>query len=397
MAIALTDEQGLRELERGIVGLVEQSALQRADHLLKQAIDEYASEDLRRAAETPARTATIDGWEHLCADMLEVDDNLRKRGDPGVAMVRISLVNRQEGDRQVGELRVERRFYKDSALCEYGIPAGLGLFPMGMAERPVRLTGLKAVMAIQRRWVPPGGIRGPEGFQWQIDHTLSGLLLILRYQQAVDRFLNHPGLPIAASLFVEMDHVAWPMEAGVVDFGPQARRHIAQEEHAPKPLNAAAEILAERSAERTANYQALIAETVAELREHYRLVRMFPFYRFRDRRKLGEMLDSRLGVACRAQGLPVQGVGWRMSKREFENFLLRWVQARNPDSVEDALDTRHVDSLHERWLKSAREENFQIGSAPLSLFALNLAWALKFGGPIVQDRWEHAGPYRLER
>lgn len=30
----------------------------------------------------------------------------------------------------------------------------------------------------------------------------------------------------------------------------------------------------------------------------------------------------------------------------------------------------------------------------MSLFELNLAWALKFSGPIVQDRWEHAKPYQ---
>lgn len=97
------------------------------------------------------------------------------------------------------------------------------------------------------------------------------------------------------------------------------------------------------------------------------------------------------------QGLSAQGVGWRMRKSDFEKFLRQWVQVRKPDSVEDALDTRHVDSLHERWLKSAREQNFQFDSAPLSLFALNLAWALKFGGPVVQDRWEQAAPYRVER
>jgi hypothetical protein len=30
----------------------------------------------------------------------------------------------------------------------------------------------------------------------------------------------------------------------------------------------------------------------------------------------------------------------------------------------------------------------------MSLFELNLAWVLKFGGPVVQVRWERTKPYQ---
>lgn len=397
MAIALSDINKLRKFERGIADLIEKSALQRADRVLKRAINRCGSEDLRKAAEVPADDACIDGWDQLCADVLEADGQFRQRGDRGVALVQLSLVNRQEGNQLVEELKVERKFYDRPDLNQYGGPTGSGISPVLETERPINLTGLEAIMVVQRRRFPSGDMRSAAEFRWWIDNILSGLLLIVRYHQAVDRYLISRGLPIAASLIVQMDHVAWPMEAGVEDFGPQIRRHIAQAEHESKPFDAAADILAERTGERRSNFQKIIADMVAEYREHYRLIRMFPFYRFLGRNKLGEMLNCQLGVACYAQDLPEQGVGWRMSKRDFERFLRQLVEALNPSSVEDALDTRHVNNLHGRWLEIVGQKDFNLGSMPSSLFELNLGWALKFGGPIVRDRWERAKPYSVDR
>ena len=88
------------------------------------------------------------------------------------------------------------------------------------------------------------------------------------------------------------------------------------------------------------------------------------------------------------------GVDWRMKKPNFELLLRQIAEARRVPSVDEALDELHVNQLHDRWLRVARESDFDLGSRPMSLFELNLAWAFKFGGPIVQYRWEHAKPYQ---
>ena len=147
-------------------------------------------------------------------------------------------------------------------------------------------------------------------------------------------------------------------------------------------------------AQRSAIVQSEINQAVAELRELYRLVRLFPFYRYKARRALGHMLTNLLKTWCQSQELPDVGVDWRMRQPDFERFLRQIAEARRVPSVDEALDVLHVNRLHDEWLRIARERNFDLGSRPMSLFELNLAWALKVGGPIVRERWKHARPYR---
>jgi hypothetical protein len=136
------------------------------------------------------------------------------------------------------------------------------------------------------------------------------------------------------------------------------------------------------------------SEAVAELREIYRLLRMFPFYQYKARNTLADQFTSQLKGWCQSQKLPDAGVGWRMQKSNFERLLRQIVQARKVSLVDEALDLRHVNRLHDKWLRVARDKNFDLGSRPESLFELNLAWALKFGGAVVQRRWKRAGPYQ---
>ena len=135
-------------------------------------------------------------------------------------------------------------------------------------------------------------------------------------------------------------------------------------------------------------------EAIAELRELYRLVHMFPFYRYKARKALADMLTSLLKAWCQSQELPDTGVHGRMRRLDFERFLRQIAEARGVPSVEAALDVHHVNRLHDEWLRVARERNFDLGCRPMSLFELNLAWALKAGGPIVRERWKQAQPYR---
>ena len=140
--------------------------------------------------------------------------------------------------------------------------------------------------------------------------------------------------------------------------------------------------------------QAETSEAIAELRELYRLVRMFPFYQYKARNTLADQLTSQLKGWCQSQDLPDAGVDWRVQKPNFERLLRQIPEARKVASVDEALNVLHVNHLHDKWLRLARERNFDLGHRPMSLFELSLAWALKFGGPVVQDRWERAKPYQ---
>jgi hypothetical protein len=145
--------------------------------------------------------------------------------------------------------------------------------------------------------------------------------------------------------------------------------------------------------DRSAIFQSQINEAIAELREQYRLVGMFPFWRNKARNTFADLLTDQLKTWCQSRGLSEAGVDWRMTQLDFERLLRQIVEARQVPSVDDALDVRHVNELHDKWLRIARERNFNLGSRPMSLFELNLAWALKFGTPVLKYRWEHAEPF----
>ncbi len=135
-------------------------------------------------------------------------------------------------------------------------------------------------------------------------------------------------------------------------------------------------------------------EAIAELRELYRLVRMFAFYQYKARNELGDQLTNQLKGWCLSQKLPDAGVDWRMKKPDFERFLRQIAEARKVDSVDATLSVLHVNELHDKWLRIAQQKDFDLGTRPGSLFELGLAWALKFGGPLVQGRWQRVKPYQ---
>jgi hypothetical protein len=99
---------------------------------------------------------------------------------------------------------------------------------------------------------------------------------------------------------------------------------------------------------------------------------------------------GRVQLWCKARELPQIGWGWRKGKGAFEDLLRRLAHSMNPPSMDSALDPVHVDLLHERRVKLAKDKDFNLGSSPVSLFERNLAWALTFRGPFVQTRWENA-------
>jgi hypothetical protein len=144
----------------------------------------------------------------------------------------------------------------------------------------------------------------------------------------------------------------------------------------------------------SASVQVETNEAIAELRELYRLVRMFAFYQYKARNTLADQLTNQLRGWCLSQDLPDAGVDGRMQKPDFERLLRQIAEARGVVSVDEALDVLHVNQLHDKWLRLAHQKDYDLGDRPGTLFELGLAWALKFGGPVVQGRWKRAKPYQ---
>src|SRR5262249_48137390 len=196
--------------------------------------------------------------------------------------------------------------------------------------------------------------------------TLASWFLYLRVHRALWSDLHTRGLPHRM-----------PVVVGQRDFGPRLDSVYMSKTipHDNETSRRVSRILAEREAERSRINQSEFNTAIAEARELYRVVRMFPFYRYKARNELADQVTSRLKMWCRSRNLPDVGVDWRMRKPAFERLLRQVAEARRGPSVDEALDVLHVNELHEKWLRTAREKNFDLGDRPMSLFELNLAYA----------------------
>lgn len=252
-------------------------------------------------------------------------------------------------------------------------------------------------------WMPASDLVGwrpqeiPPGFDVNVEPKLVFNTAQIGGKHAwSDMFLplTGPYLSDALGAALEAEHFTGISFGAFASDTRPAPRLMEPPDAAPFPHDAAAELLLEPLGDSRAILQVEINEAIAELRELYRIVRMFPFYRYKSRNTLADQLTGLLKTWCQSQELSDAGVDWRMKKPDFERFLRQIAEARRVPSIDEALNALHVDQLHDRWLRVAREKQFDLGSRPASLFELNLAWALKFGGPVVQDRWEHAKPYQ---
>ena len=219
---------------------------------------------------------------------------------------------------------------------------------------------------------------------------------MVKYHRLIDRTLEREGLPCSVAIQIRAGETARGYEVNIQDHDtPDARRFIAALAPTASSRNIAATTSARRKADLEARDKLDVIAMVAQLRESYRIVRLFPFYRFWWRRNFARYVDSILAACCSGQDLPQAGVGWRMSKPRFEALLHQVVEKRG-HSVKEVLDPAHVDRLHDKWLAEARKSNFELRPSPsFSLFEGMLSYALstRAGGPILQDRWERLGPY----
>ncbi|MBY6243155.1 hypothetical protein [Methylosinus sp. Sm6] len=383
MELALSNHEELRLFENEIVSRIRNLEFSLAERRVEDAIDRAASASLKAASGIPAGSVRIDGWRHLCSDLVKADAALREEACAGAVFADLVLDNRTSSP----GLCLDRSFYGGFEQRENGFARGVGDFPRIGAGRPVCVIGLEPLMALQR--APRTG--NPDHFRARVDRLLAGLMLIIKVHKALYTHLTADGLPLPVSIFLETDRSRPESD----DLGPHSWSFI--EGSAIKILSPreADDVLAERRAQDDSDHQLDINRRIAELRELHRLMRLYPFYRIIGRRRLGDVVTNLLQLWCKSLRIPEVGVDWRTSRAEFERALQTIAGATDVSSVEDALDFRHVDALHRNWLKIAKEHGYAIPQPQRTLFEIALAHSLEFGGPIVRCRWELAEDYSV--
>ena len=300
-------DQELRVFEHSISRFFWMQNFESAEHVLQDALRAYPSSFADICQATSQEAISISGWDELYAQI----EALARNGSHCTA-IEIDLSGHADREVEPGgalEPGFECSYYDDLtfsfstasredilAQCETGTMTWTGCFVD--INNALTCDGLGKLYASlvnyqHRYWRPPIAERGtaadelPQDF---VAFTLARWFLYLRVHKAIWSDLRTRGLPRRM-----------PVVVGQHDFGPSLCSV-----YLPETICDSGEtsnrILAQGQAEGSANFQSDINKAIAELRELYRLVRMFPFYRFKARNTLAEQLTSQLKMWCKSSG-----------------------------------------------------------------------------------------------
>ncbi len=261
----------------------------------------------------------VDGWDEIAADCLQADENFAAKGQGKAATLTIELWCEEDS----GRIGLHRQFEATPPASGEWVPGDWG--------RSVTLGGISANV-----WREP--LREEEGL-------LINVITVIQAHGAIDAALAGRGLPHPLDVVV----TSRSLGRHSPDRSP-ALLNVTRQAVAPAIMNPAIATAAieRRKAENAARFEDMVGTQLAEYRELYRLVRLFPFYRFSSRRKVCDTLDDLLTTMCSIEDMPTRGVGWRMEPHAFEALLQTYAAKRKVRSVAATLRADRVDALHEQ-------------------------------------------------
>lgn len=377
-SFVMHDEAAVAQFEEDIRSLVNAGHGARVIALVHMAAVANGEDDLAGLIDPKTLDPVIDRPEQLISDCTELAG---LAGDGGIMRLRLHCESPSAPAERQGMIRREAQRPDGQNI--------LGWSPDN-STLAIHLKGLDTLFELVRH----SDAGEPSSASRQLKDKLALWAITGSFVKAVKSALGDAGFPAQITLELRNHTTADSMECGFIDLLPSFHTIITPpKSHDP---DAAEQIKCESTAKDLERFQNDWIEIVAETRETHRLIRYFPFYRTRSRKKLAAIWEGSLAMSCSATGVdPKPKISWRMNGNQLTAILRRIVERKAIPDVEDALDPEHTDALHERELAEAKAEKFkfQLG---LSMFSINLAYAIKFGGPLVQDRWEHAKPYAKE-
>jgi hypothetical protein len=322
--VDLLDWSARQQFELQLTAQVERSDRAGAVARVEQEILDSGDAALQDAADA-STTITIEPWDEIVADWLDAQRGLARRS-ARPEVVALDLVNRDS----FPDLRVRRRFYANPKEVAIHGAARYDLDewrPPAEEEAVVLVRGLQALVAVQRTHNPSA--RRPELDQQERAQTLAGLLIVIRYMDAVERSLHERGLPAAVPVLVSVDSVQGPREPGSYDYGPRMTE-VMRSTAAPAIGERTQAISAARATARAQRWEDDTSRLIADLRRIHQAVtsirRLFMprelrgYYRVRARG-----FDKSLANGMGIHGLPPLR---RMSARELDELEHRVREVR---------------------------------------------------------------------
>ena len=213
--------QDLWPFEREIAALIARSKLSQAEDRVRQAIGLEGSASLKAVSDVPIVSLRFEGWPALCIDLVKANCKMRLWHWERVKLMVLNL----ENDRGIPRLQFERYFHTNYSRAENGYIRGERNWTF-RSDGSVHVSGLEALMAVQRTRRERDPIEEAPHRQREIDRLLAGLLLVIRIHQSFDRTLAARGLPFAVDVVIDTSP-SKPYPNDHDDLGPHTRRFIA--------------------------------------------------------------------------------------------------------------------------------------------------------------------------
>lgn len=370
---AIGSDAELRQFEENIRALVEAGHAARAQAILHQAALANDYDALGALIDPASSEADLRGWDEVLGDCTE---SLDRADGPVTLELRLVARSHSSPDDEQGLIRRYMQ-YGDEA------PRLLSAEP----ESATRLTGLDALFAFIRD-------TGSDDFPDNVQRTIASWSIVAIFVRTVATMVDHNPLPKGASIRLWPDFTVRSMESGYLDLLPGFSREWTPQSQLPP--NAAAQIAAERKASNLAQFQGEWIRTVAEMREIHRLLQYFPFHKALRRRNSARLWETRMEVHAQMGGLGESlRVPWTIPARDLTALWRSILAERQVPDIDDTLDPKHVDALHERYVAVIGANNFRMQPG-ISLFEIELTAALTVGGAWVRVRWQDAKPYAEE-
>ncbi len=214
--------------------------------MLRQAIAGLRTPLLLEAISQPQEDIVIEGWDGIAADMVAARDRLSvEQRDLAWRSVILALVYRNDYadifitptfalsakmDRSILESRSglmsdeQHRHWLAANQDQATLPPHPHYRAYSKSGR-TRLTGLEQLRAVQC-WTVEGEDWKSLSAAIQTARMLAAAIVLLRFCQAAEQYLAHPGLPGNLPAFLTVDMASWPMETNTIDYCIHAVRPV---------------------------------------------------------------------------------------------------------------------------------------------------------------------------
>lgn len=345
LASELATVEGRRKFDSQMAGLIRSMSFDELEQVLLDGLRAYPSSFTAACSNTSADQVTISGWDELFADIAAAENSGKQ-----CSAVGIDLSGHGEGD----EPALEVAIYDDGSFPfstasrseilakseNYGTPWQGCFVEIGES---LQLHGLAQLYGAIRSYEHRHWYQGatlPDNF---IGFKLAEWFLYLRVNQAIYRELDRQGLPRPMPIIV-----------GEHDFGPWYVTVYMAERRAGHEA-ATAQILQRRAEAAKADYDSITDQWIAELVETRSILKHWWWWKNpTKRRNAMGLAEGHEKLLLSGMPVPPAKPTWRMSGKEFVEFVEQFLRWRDPKSLRARLPrvpAERRSMLHETFVK----------------------------------------------